>query len=168
MCAQTLLAYEGGTVPAVIYGLLRETWEGDAPDVPAIHAIEPVLPVSDLAASVDWWCDLLGFAVAFSVGDPPRLVKVVPTPGFAGVPGVQLRAATEGDAATVGTATLSITAGLDLEAQARRAVGFGATVLQPFGRRPWGLDEIELADPDGNRIRLTSPYAQAAASRAKS
>lgn len=154
---QTLLSYETGKAPAVIYGLLRETWHGGDPDIPSVHGIDPVLPVSDLAASVDWWCGVLGFAVGFSIGEPPRLVKVVPTPGFAGVPGVQLRAATDADADIVGTATLSLTAGIDIEAQARRAVGWGATVVTPFGRRPWGLFEIELADPDGNRIRLTSP-----------
>ena len=154
---QTLLDYESGKEPAVIYGLLRETWQGGDPDIPSVHAIEPVLAVADLVVAVDWWCDVLGFAVAFSIGEPPRLVKVVPSPGFAGVPGVQLRTATELDAGTMGTATLSILAGLDLEAQARRAVGMGATVVTPYGRRPWGLFEIELADPDGNRIRLTSP-----------
>jgi uncharacterized glyoxalase superfamily protein PhnB len=57
----------------------------------------------------------------------------------------------------VGRATLSIAAGLDIEAHAQRAVAYGATVVTPFGRRPWGLTEIELADPDGNRIRLVSP-----------
>ena len=154
---QTLLGYDRGMAPAVIYGLLRETWRGGDPDVPTIHAIEPVLAVRDLTASVEWWCDLLGFAVGLTIGEPPRLVKVVPTPGFAGVPGIELRAATDADAHTVGTATLSILAGLDLEERARRAVGYGARVLTPLGRRPWGLVEIELADPDGNRIRLTSP-----------
>lgn len=157
--SQTLLGYETGATPAVVYGLLRDTWHGADVDVPTVHAIEPVLPVSDLTAAVEWWCDLLGFAVAFTVGDPPRLVKVVPAPGFAGTPGVQLRAATDEDvtAGCVGTTTLSLTAGVDLEAQAQRAVAYGATVCTPYGRRPWGMLEIELADPDGNRIRLASP-----------
>ena len=157
--SQTLFGYERGTAPAVVYGLLRETWRGGDVDVPTYHAVEPVLAVSDLTTSVEWWCDLLGFAVALSIGEPPRLVKVAPSPGFAGVPGVQLRQATADDVAAgaVGTSTLSIMAGLDLEAQARRAAQLGATVLTPFGRRPWGLSEIELADPDGNRVRLTSP-----------
>lgn len=152
---QALFGYESGRAPGVVYGLRRETWLGGEPDLPAFHAIEPVLAVSDLTAAVEWWCDLLGFAVALAIGEPPRLVKVVPAPGFAGVPGVQLRAATEGD--LIGTAMLSLVAGPDIEAQAERAVGYGATVLAPFGRRPWGLWEIELADPDGNRIRLVSP-----------
>ena len=92
---QTMLGYESGPAAAVIYGLRRETWLGGDPDVPSVHAIEPVLAVSDLTAATEWWCDLLGFAAALSIGDPPRLVKVVPAPGWAGVPGVQLRAATE-------------------------------------------------------------------------
>lgn len=40
------------------------------------------------------------------------------------------------------------------DAAADRALAAGATVVTPLGLRPWGVREIELADLDGNRIRL--------------
>ena len=157
--AQTLLSYESGKAPAVIYGLTAGTWRGGDPDTPLVYAVEPVLAVTDVDVSAAWWCDLLGFVVALRVGGPPPvLVRVAPSV-WAGVPAVQLRAATpaDRDAGVVGAATLSVAAGSDIDAMAERAIAAGAVVLAPLGRRPWGLVEIDLADPDGNRVRLTSP-----------
>ena len=152
--SRTLLGYESGRAPAVIYGLTRGTWRGGDPDPPVAYAVEPVLAVTDLDRSARWWCDVLGFVESMRIGDPPALVRVSPGP-WAGTPAVQLRPATPADA--VGTAMLLVAAGMDIEGRSRAAVDAGATVLTPLGRRPWGLVEIELADPDGNRVRLTSP-----------
>lgn len=156
--SETLLAYESGKAAAVIYGLTAATWRGGDPDTPEIYAIEPVLSVVDVDASARWWCDVLGFVETLRVGEPPALVRVAPA-SWAGTPSVHLRAATPADRSggLVGAATLCLAAGLDIDGQAARAIAAGANVVAPLGRRPWGLVEIELADPDGNRIRLTSP-----------
>jgi [ribosomal protein S5]-alanine N-acetyltransferase len=155
---ETVLNYERGSAPAVIYGLSAETWRTGEPDVPTTYAVEPVLVVSDVAAAAGWWRDTLGFVATLTIGAPPVLVMVAPAPGWSGAPGVHLRAAaTDADADAIGRSTIVIGAGLDVETQAQRAVDAGARVLTPFGRRPWGLLELELADPDGNRVRLTAP-----------
>ena len=109
---------------------------------------EPILGVRDVTAAVAWWVDVLGFRAGFTWGEPPTHAAVLAGPGWRGAPRIQLTLEADPTPATV---YVTVT---DLDAIAARATAAGATVLNPLGARPWGR-ELELADPDGNRIRLS-------------
>jgi ribosomal-protein-alanine N-acetyltransferase len=133
--------------PTLVYGVTAEQWRGE-PDPPPLHlGAEPILGVRDVTGAVRWWVDVLGFRAGFTWGDPPTHAAVLGGPGWRGAPRVQLTRRDDPQPATVYVAVT------DLEAIAARAVAAGATVVEPLGHRPWGR-EIELADPDGHRIRI--------------
>jgi RimJ/RimL family protein N-acetyltransferase/uncharacterized glyoxalase superfamily protein PhnB len=134
--------------PTLVYGLTAEQWRGEDDPPPAHRGAEPILGVRDVAAAVRWWVDVLGFRAGFQYGDPPTHAAVLAAPGWTGGPRVQLTLQAEPVPATVYVVVT------DVDAVAARAVAAGATVVTPLGRRPWGVREIELADADGNRVRL--------------
>jgi catechol 2,3-dioxygenase-like lactoylglutathione lyase family enzyme len=42
----------------------------------------------------------------------------------------------------------------DLEREHRRLCALGAAIVEPPVRKPWGLDEMRVTDPDGLRLVL--------------
>lgn len=137
-------------LPHLVHGVTAEQWRGAAEPVPAHYSAEPIVAVSDVAAAVRWWTEVLGFGIDFVYGDPPTHAGVLAAPGWTGGPRVQL---SQRPSDEIGGATVYVTVS-DVDALAERAISAGTTVVTPLGRRPWGAHEIELADADGNRIRL--------------
>lgn len=133
-----------------VYGVTAEQWRGEVEPPPGHLGVEPILGVRDVAAAVRWWVGALGFRAGFSYGDPPTHAAVLAAPGWTGGPRVQLTRRAE---AEIRPSTLYVTVS-DLDAVAERALAAGATVVTPLGLRPWGVRELELADPDGNLVRL--------------
>jgi RimJ/RimL family protein N-acetyltransferase/uncharacterized glyoxalase superfamily protein PhnB len=134
--------------PTLVYGLTAEQWRGEDDPPPAHRSAEPILGVRDVAAAVRWWVDVVGFRAGFSYGDPPTHAAVLAAPGWTGGPRVQLTQRSDPVPSTVYVVVA------DLDAAAQRAVDAGAVVVTPLGLRPWGVRELELADPDGNVVRL--------------
>ena len=137
-------------LPHLVHGVTAEQWRGEPDPVPAHYGAEPIVAVSDVAAAVRWWSEVLGFGIDFVYGDPPTHAGVLAGLGWTGGPRVQLSQRPPGEA---GGAAVYITVA-DVDALAERAIAAGTTVVTPLGRRPRGAREIELADADGNRIRL--------------
>lgn len=134
----------------LIYGLTVGQFRGEGDPAPAHFAAEPILAVPDVTAALRWWVDALGFRVGFVYGDPPTHAGVLADPGWTGRGRVQL---SQRPPVECGAAMFYVTVA-DVDASAARAVAAGASVITPLGDRPWGVREIELADPAGNRIRL--------------
>lgn len=108
-----------------------------------LSAATPILPVRDLAVSVDYYVRVLGFEVEWQT--PGVIAAVVRdkcelflVEGDQGHPGTWVYIGV-GDAAE-----------LHGELAAR-----GATIRQPPTNFEWGL-EIQVADPDGNVLRFGS------------
>lgn len=151
--AEVYLAYESGPAPSLVYGVTAEAWRGESEPPPTHYSVAPILAVGDVAAAVRWWRDVLGFHVDFLYGDPPAHAGMRLDPPWTGGGGVQLtRAPTE-----AGRGMVFIFAGPDIDRLASHAVAAGAEVVAPLGERPWGMREIELRDPDGNRVRMAAP-----------
>ena len=106
-----------------------------------------LLRPSNLAASRRFYRDVLGLAVYREFGDPadPAVVFFLGG-GFLEVSG----AASEPLPANV-SLWLQVR---DVAAEHRRLLSLGVDVLAAPGRKPWGLTEMWLADPDGVRIVL--------------
>ena len=109
------------------------------------------LNVSDIAASCEFYTKKLGFAVAFSYGEPPfygqvfrdgaRLnLRYLDTPGF----DAALRDREQLLSASI---TLDDAKPLFLEYQAA-----GVVFAQPLRTEPWGARTFVVRDPDGNLI----------------
>lgn len=146
------LDYERGPVLSAVHGITAEVWGGQ-PEVAPLHlSVEPILAVSDVGRALAWWRDVLGFRVDFAVGEPPTHARLLADPGWTAGPGVQLTLADP-----AGGGRVFITVGRELDELAARAAG---QVVTPLGVRPWGMREVELADDDGNRIRLVAPAGQ--------
>lgn len=104
----------------------------------------PILRVADAAVSAEWYARL-GFVVEFEHRFEPEL------PAYVGIvrddASIHLSEHT-GDASGPGLVYLWVDAVDPIAAE------FGATVDE----MPWARD-VELTDPDGNRIRVAEPRA---------
>jgi len=108
-----------------------------------VEGVAPIFPVRDLAASVAYYCDVLGFQVAWQ--DPGILAAV-------SLDRAQLWLC-EGDQGHPGT---WVWFGVDdAAAYFAQVVARGATVRVPPTNYPWAL-ECQLLDPDGNVLRFGS------------
>lgn len=124
-----------------------------------LNSTEAQLFVADIKASCDFYCDKLGFSIAFVHGDPPfygqvardqaRLnLRVVGEPVFVG--DIRERE---------GLLSASITvAGFDeIELLFLNFQAAGVRFAQSLEERPWGARNFMIADPDGNLILFAGP-----------
>jgi catechol 2,3-dioxygenase-like lactoylglutathione lyase family enzyme len=117
-----------------------------------LHGIQPVLPVSDVAASAGFFRDVLGFEIDFLEGDPPLhgRVKVV---GDWGHP-VYIHVSQAESEEVRPSGEIRIYVGRDLdglfEAYRRR----GAEVVFAPVPQPWGLREFAIREVHGHVLRF--------------
>ena len=138
------------------------TMSGHAEKVAAkavITAAEPQLFVANIGAALDFFVSKLGFAVAFSHGEPPFYAEVrrdgarinlrcVDRP----VIDADLRDREELLAASLTVATAQEIKALFLEFQAA-----GVTFVQTLRRQPWRARNFIVKDPDGNLLLFAGP-----------
>ena len=121
------------------------------PRTATLHAAEPQLYVGDIAAALSFYTRRLGFAVAFSYGEPPFYAQV-----FRGGARLNLRHVDappidpllrEREQLISATITLGDVEPLFLEYQAA-----GVDFAQNLRDEPWGARTFCVRDPDGNLI----------------
>ena len=118
--------------------------------------ITPILNVSDLAASLDWF-HRLGWHTLWSWGDPPDFAAV-----GSGECAIFLSLDGQGDRVTSDrTAAERAESGgclwirvNDLDAVHRACVQNGHDVVRPPTDEPWGSREMLLRHPDGHVLRF--------------
>jgi catechol 2,3-dioxygenase-like lactoylglutathione lyase family enzyme len=105
-----------------------------------------LLRPSDLDRSIAFYRETLGLPVYREFGDPPdRGVVFFLGGGFLEVSG----------RSGAGDGPIAIWLQVrDLNACHAELADAGVTILEPPGRRPWGLDEMWIADPDGIRLAI--------------
>ncbi|WP_217709695.1 GNAT family N-acetyltransferase [Amycolatopsis sp. Hca4] len=141
----------------LLFGLLAE--DGG----PDLFGCRPDLVVSDLAASVAFYADVLGFRVGWrwSEGQGRFLADAEPTePGTAlvGRDHVQLMLTQlAGPHPTRLHLDIPTAAGVDRLFREWRERG--AEIAEPPAVRPWGMYEMRVHDPDGTVLRVSSPPA---------
>jgi catechol 2,3-dioxygenase-like lactoylglutathione lyase family enzyme len=102
-----------------------------------------VFPVSDMAASLAYFRDILGFGVEFSWGSPPNYVCL-------GRDDVALHLVSGRQA---GQNKLCCFV-RDVDALHAEYAAKGATILEPPQTYAYGMREFVVADPDGNQLVL--------------
>jgi len=117
-----------------------------------LHGVQPVLPVSDVATSADFFERVLGFAVDFLEGDPPvhGRVKVVGNWGHPVY--IHLSLAEPEEVRPSGEIRIYVGHDLDgLFAEYRR---LGVEIVFTPVSQPWGLREFAVRDIDGHVLRF--------------
>ena len=111
------------------------------------HHCVPILSVRDVAASVRYYVEQLGFRKHWDWGDPPTFgavtrdnVEIYLCKDTQGHPGTWVYIAVD-----------------DVDGLFEQIKAAGAEIRQPPTNLPWHMREFNVADPDGHRIRFGSP-----------
>jgi len=115
--------------------------------MPTLTRLAPELPAANLAASLAYYRDQLGFEIRTIL--PDRSYAIVERDGLA----IHL---------FVGDADKG--AGLhlftdDIEPLHDELRDRGARIIQAIERKPWGNRDFRIADPAGNELKFTEPLA---------
>jgi uncharacterized glyoxalase superfamily protein PhnB len=126
---------------------------------PVIAGAEPQLFVADIKSSCEFFSDKLGFAIAFTYGEPPFYAQVKRDAALVNLRCVEqpvidaeLRDRDQLLSASLTVATAEEIKALFLEFQAA-----GATFFQTLKREPWGARDFIVKDPDGNLLLFAGP-----------
>jgi catechol 2,3-dioxygenase-like lactoylglutathione lyase family enzyme len=108
---------------------------------PKFKDISPVIPVSDVASALAFYCEALGFKLGWTWGDPPTHASV-------GRGRIDMMLALNPARAGNGDAYVGLD-GVDAyfaELQSRKLV------LGDLADRPYGMRDFSVRDPNGNRL----------------
>jgi catechol 2,3-dioxygenase-like lactoylglutathione lyase family enzyme len=160
--AQELVARQHGfeSWQALKAGLATMSDHADTIVTKAIIAgAEPQLFVADIQSSCDFFTGKLGFAIAFTYGEPPFYAQVKRDAACINLRCVEqpvidaeLRDREQLLAASLTVATSEEIKALFLEFQAA-----GVTFFQTLKREPWGARDFIAKDPDGNLLLFAGP-----------
>ncbi|MEW6268099.1 MAG: VOC family protein [Thermodesulfobacteriota bacterium] len=111
---------------------------------PLLQSVVPILAVDDLEAALAWYRDVLGFAVAWTWGEPPYLAGVCRDR-------VELQLARRGTVGPPGPSQVYVRM-TGIDACYRRLAAAGAEIPVPLEERPYGMKDFSVRDPGGNRL----------------
>lgn len=117
------------------------------------------LTVSDLARSLSWYTEVLGFTLARRFEREGTLMAASLQAGEVRVLLTQDDGAKGTDRAKGEGFSMMITTGDDIDALAKRTVGAGVTLDTEPSDTPWGARMFRLRDPDGFRFTISSQQA---------
>ncbi len=116
-----------------------------------IESVSPVLSVTDLTRSINFYRDVLGFDLAWSWGEPPDIAAVCRD-------SIEIMLIQRAGAKPAGAAPISLGAsGIDPYYTA--LLDAGVTVVVPIGDRPYGMRDFRIADPSGNELSFGEAIA---------
>jgi catechol 2,3-dioxygenase-like lactoylglutathione lyase family enzyme len=108
--------------------------------------LQAAIGVRDVAASVAFYADVLGFDVRAEMGDPPEFALL-------GRDSVTLSLVKAAHPAVADFVCCYLYVD-DVEAVLADCERTGAPIAQPLTRHPWGNRDFVLRDPDGHRIAI--------------
>jgi len=124
-----------------------------------IAGAEPQLFVADIKASCDFFTKKLGFAVAFTYGEPPFYAQVRRNGARLNLRHVDrpvIDAALR-DREELLSASLTVATAEEIEALFAEFQTAGVTFFQTLKREPWGAKDFIVRDPDGNLLLFAGP-----------
>jgi uncharacterized glyoxalase superfamily protein PhnB len=159
--AQELVARQHGfeSWQALKTGLSTMPDHADTATKAVLIAAEPELFIAEIKASCDFFTEKLGFAIAFTYGEPPFYARVVRDGARLNMKCMdqpvidpELRDREQLLSAAITVATAAEIKQLFLEFQAA-----GVTFFQTLKRVPWGARNFIVKDPDGNLLLFAGP-----------
>jgi len=123
-----------------------------------IAAAEPQLFVADIRASCDFF-DKLGFAIAFTYGEPPFYAQVKRDRAQINLRCVEQPVIDAGlrDREQLLSASLTVATSEEIKALFLEFQSAGVTFFQTLKSEPWGARDFILKDPDGNLLLFAGP-----------
>jgi catechol 2,3-dioxygenase-like lactoylglutathione lyase family enzyme len=124
-----------------------------------ITGAEPQLFVADIRASCDFFTGKLGFAVAFTYGEPPFYAQVARDAARINLRCVEPPVMDAGlrDREELLSATLTVATAGEIEALFLEFQAAGGTFFQTLKRQPWDALDFIVKDPDGNLLLFAGP-----------
>jgi PhnB protein len=125
----------------------------------AMSTITPGLAVADIAASVRFYSEVLGFDVVFTFpGDDGVLAHASVRLGDSEVMFGRLQASEQHDQGPLGRGVIlyaTVAGDEDIDAYFQRVKAAGATIVQEPADQFWGNRDWAVADPDGYRVYIS-------------
>jgi catechol 2,3-dioxygenase-like lactoylglutathione lyase family enzyme len=126
----------------------------------ALAGCRPNLLVDDVAASLRFYADVLGFRVGWRWSDPLGRFLDADEPGPTDTAQVGrdkvLIIFTENPGPHTTWLHLDVHSAAQVDALFEEWTGRGAVIAEPPSLRAWGMYEMRLHDPDGNVLRVSS------------
>jgi catechol 2,3-dioxygenase-like lactoylglutathione lyase family enzyme len=124
-----------------------------------IAGAEPHLFVADINASCAFFTTKLGFAMAFSHGEPPFYAQVKRDGARINLRCVEQPVidATLRDREELLSASLTVARSDDIKQLFLEFQAGGVPFFQPLKREPWGAKDFIVQDPDGNLLLFAGP-----------
>ena len=116
--------------------------------MPSLHVVVPILNVKDVPASLAYYVDVLGFGEPWGWGEPATFGGVRTAGGHE----IQFCEDGQGHPGTWLSVWVDDVDALHALYRAR-----DVDVRQQPTTFPWGVREMNVADPDGHRIRFSTP-----------
>jgi len=114
--------------------------------ITAVRHVVPILNVHDVAKTLTYYVDVLGFDHSWSWGDPPTFGGVV-----SGHAEIHFCQDGQGGAGTWIAVWVN-----DVDELYERLRSRDVDIRQPPTTFAWGVRELNVADPDGHRIRFST------------
>ena len=115
------------------------------------ECLTPILNVKNVPTSIEHYVNVLGFEKDWDWGNPPTFasasrgnVSIFFCEGGQGHPGTWMSIFVK-----------------DVDALHEEYKASGATIRQPPTNFPWGMREMNIEDPDGHRLRMSTETSQA-------
>jgi catechol 2,3-dioxygenase-like lactoylglutathione lyase family enzyme len=124
-----------------------------------IAGAEPQLFVADIKASCEFFAKKLGFATAFTYGDPPFYAQVRRDAALVNLRCVERPVidAVLRDREQLLSASLTVASAEEIKALFLEFQSAGVTFFQTLKREPWGARDFIVNDPDGNLLLFAGP-----------
>ena len=113
------------------------------------HGVQPVLPVHDVGATVQYYRDVLGFEADFLWGDPPVHGRVMKGDRTYGDP-VYIHFTRAAAAEIRPSGQIRIHVGQDIDGLFETYQTRGVDVVAEPKSEPWGLREFSIRDCNGH------------------
>ena len=128
-----------------VCNLLQKLEMATGDNAPRLSHVEPILPVTDIIKTVNYWHDVLGFSNKWTWGDPP---------GYGGVnwQGVFIQFLLDPKLAALSKGNSIFIRVKNLEASYQFHQNKNAEIVEPLENKPWGLAGYTLRDNNGYYI----------------
>jgi uncharacterized glyoxalase superfamily protein PhnB len=130
----------------------------DVTDKHDLHGVQPVLFVSDVRRTLDYYRDTLGFHIDFEAGEPLLHARVSSGDReHAGAARIRFETAPSSEA-MVPSCYLYVHVGQNIDELFHSYKGKGIEIVMEPKNQPWGLREFEVRDCNGYVLTFAAEY----------